>query len=465
MATRRPIVLVSGVQAELPNNDGIYAASITSNLLEVSSIVGATISGANILGNNANINSLVASSTTGTTANITNITGTTVFGTTVSGNTGSFTSLSGAAVLGNTIQAPLITGTTSISGASVLGSNARFNNVTGTTTVSGTSILGSSAVVSNITGTTTVSGAAILGAIGTFSNITGTTTVSGTSILGSSATISNITGITTVSGTSVLGNSSFFTSTSSASAFIPTGSSVPSNGIYLPATNTVGLASNGTNRLSFGTTDAVFNDTGDNFDLRVEGDTEANLIVVDASADAVGFGTATPAVRCDVAGLIRASTGILFGTDTAANNALDDYEEGTWTPSLAGTTTAGTYTLSGLEARYTKIGNLVTVAARFGFSSITDGTGAGLNLGGLPFNYPATGSTRACHNSITFVNLSSTTFTITGASMGAYVRAASSSAANTLAMYVTQTNGAELRIRPTDITINTVVYLNFSYSV
>ena len=29
---------------------------------------------------------------------------------------------------------------------------------------------------------------------------------------------------------------------------------------------------------------------------------------------------------------ITASTGILFGTDTAAANTLDDYEEGTWTP-------------------------------------------------------------------------------------------------------------------------------------
>ena len=28
----------------------------------------------------------------------------------------------------------------------------------------------------------------------------------------------------------------------------------------------------------------------------------------------------------------RANRGILFGTDTSAANALDDYEEGTWTP-------------------------------------------------------------------------------------------------------------------------------------
>jgi hypothetical protein len=38
---------------------------------------------------------------------------------------------------------------------------------------------------------------------------------------------------------------------------------------------------------------AVFNENGANVDFRVEGDTDANLLFVDASADAVGIGTAT----------------------------------------------------------------------------------------------------------------------------------------------------------------------------
>jgi hypothetical protein len=38
----------------------------------------------------------------------------------------------------------------------------------------------------------------------------------------------------------------------------------------------------------------VFNDAGANVDFRVEGDTEANLLFVDASADAVGIGTSSP---------------------------------------------------------------------------------------------------------------------------------------------------------------------------
>jgi hypothetical protein len=38
----------------------------------------------------------------------------------------------------------------------------------------------------------------------------------------------------------------------------------------------------------------VFNDAGADVDFRVEGDTNANLLFVDASADAIGIGTASP---------------------------------------------------------------------------------------------------------------------------------------------------------------------------
>jgi len=48
--------------------------------------------------------------------------------------------------------------------------------------------------------------------------------------------------------------------------------------------------------------------------------------------------------------------GFLFGTDTAAANALDDYEEGTWTPAFSYATNAVITTSSG---RYTKIGNMI----------------------------------------------------------------------------------------------------------
>jgi hypothetical protein len=52
---------------------------------------------------------------------------------------------------------------------------------------------------------------------------------------------------------------------------------------------------------------AVFNESGANVDFRVEGDTDANLLFVDASADAVGIGTSSPAQKLDVVGNIRAA--------------------------------------------------------------------------------------------------------------------------------------------------------------
>ena len=45
-------------------------------------------------------------------------------------------------------------------------------------------------------------------------------------------------------------------------------------------------------------------------------------------------------------------------------NTLDDYEEGTWTPALTGSTgSAGLYSLSTANGRYVKIGQLVYVSA------------------------------------------------------------------------------------------------------
>ena len=44
----------------------------------------------------------------------------------------------------------------------------------------------------------------------------------------------------------------------------------------------------------------IFNESGGNQDARFEGDTDVNLLFTDASADAVGIGTATPGAKLDV---------------------------------------------------------------------------------------------------------------------------------------------------------------------
>ena len=85
-------------------------------------------------------------------------------------------------------------------------------------------------------------------------------------------------------------------------------------------------------------------------------------------------------------GAVQLSAGIGFPATQVASsdaNTLDDYEEGTWTPAIEGTTTAGSGTYSNQVGRYTKIGNQVTIWARLSWSAHT-GTG-NMVISGFPF--------------------------------------------------------------------------------
>ena len=77
---------------------------------------------------------------------------------------------------------------------------------------------------------------------------------------------------------------------------------------------------------------------------------------------------------------ILSSGGITFNGDTAAANALDDYEEGTWTPGFSGQASV-TYTVQ--SGRYTKVGRYVYVQAVIGWSAFT--ASGNVSLAGLPY--------------------------------------------------------------------------------
>jgi hypothetical protein len=105
------------------------------------------------------------------------------------------------------------------------------------------------------------------------------------------------------------------------------------------------------------------------------------------STTADGSATPTERMRIDSTGLMTlAGPGIKFPATQVASadpNTLDDYEEGTWTPSVAGITTAGTATYGTRTGFYTKIGALVTFSLTLSWSG---GTGAGnIYIPGLPF--------------------------------------------------------------------------------
>jgi hypothetical protein len=98
----------------------------------------------------------------------------------------------------------------------------------------------------------------------------------------------------------------------------------------------------------------VFNEPGNNYDVRIEGDTDANLFVTDASTDRVGIGTNAPGSKLDVAGSLQVDsitndTGLAHGTYTPTRSAEANLD--------------ANVTMS--EAQYMRVGNTVTISGRF----------------------------------------------------------------------------------------------------
>ena len=92
---------------------------------------------------------------------------------------------------------------------------------------------------------------------------------------------------------------------------------------------------------------------------------------------------ATERMRIDSSGHAIIPAGVTLGTATgvyAAANTLDDYEEGTWTPTIS----SGTHTYTTQVGKYTKVGNLVTVKGEITISS-RGSSPAELGISGLPF--------------------------------------------------------------------------------
>jgi hypothetical protein len=79
---------------------------------------------------------------------------------------------------------------------------------------------------------------------------------------------------------------------------------------------------------------------------------------------------------------ILSTGGITFNGDTAQANALDDYEEGTFTVTFASGVTSPTYVIQ--DGSYVKIGKLVTFQIRIELSAGT-ANGSHIKIGGLPF--------------------------------------------------------------------------------
>ena len=126
-----------------------------------------------------------------------------------------------------------------------------------------------------------------------------------------------------------------------------------------------------------------FFDSGQNYDVSGLGQA---LVVVSASATNSNIQFATSAAG-STAPTIRATIdadGLKFGSDTAAANALDDYEEGTFTPSVAFGGASVGVTYFDRIGNYTKVGRQVTCTIYCALTSKGSSTG-NATLTGLPF--------------------------------------------------------------------------------
>jgi hypothetical protein len=212
-------------------------------------------------------------------------------------------------------------------------------------------------------------------------------------------------------------------------------------GMYFPAANQVALASNGTLALlvdgsqnitlGSGVTVNAFQGTspsngvfmgtvgGASFFLANQTSTNTNLYLSKASgySDASLVSTYVNGV---LLGGLRVSAGNtamnLYGVSgitfpatqiaSADANTLDDYEEGTWTPSVGGNT-SGSFSVTAQNGSYVKTGQMCVASFFISFTKST-ASGGGLTVGNLPFTASAVASAIYPELAILFDNLATT---------------------------------------------------------
>ena len=80
-----------------------------------------------------------------------------------------------------------------------------------------------------------------------------------------------------------------------------------------------------TEKMIIGTTNLVINEIGAVFNVRIEGDTDANLFYTDATNSRVGVGTASPSVKFEVNGAAKATSLNTAGTIQASAGAFSSF--------------------------------------------------------------------------------------------------------------------------------------------
>jgi hypothetical protein len=153
--------------------------------------------------------------------------------------------------------------------------------------------------------------------------------------------------------------------------------------------------------------------------------------------------------------LLSGTNGIQFNGATAAANALDDYEEGTWTPVITDGTNDATM-IAGNGGEYTKIGRQVTAHAYCRTSSLGSVSGI-VFVKGLPF---ASLNSLQSIGSVTFgyytgMNLAS------GQSVGGFI----GSNATRITLTLNDTAGGTSELQASEWSATGYVHLTITYFV
>lgn len=155
----------------------------------------------------------------------------------------------------------------------------------------------------------------------------------------------------------------------------------------------------------------------------------------------------------------RLNAGLTFPTTAVLStdaHTLDDYEEGTWSPVVAGSTGAGVYTAAvSFSATYQKVGNKVTVWCHFPVAAgAAEGGTGNVRISGLPFAISAnsyTGFGAASVNGVAF----------TGSQL--VVERITSTSTSTLFMYGLSNAGFRTEVPIAGVNANDVIDFEFSY--
>jgi hypothetical protein len=147
-------------------------------------------------------------------------------------------------------------------------------------------------------------------------------------------------------------------------------------------------------------------------------------------------------------------TGIAFPATQSASsdaNTLDDYEEGTFTPSF--TFSSGSVTYSTQTGAYTKIGRLVNCTIAFGLSGTSSPSGS-VGISGLPFTN-GTGQNFVSGASIGLIRNLANSYP----SLRAYV----DQSATTMSIATNATDAGGANLQGSDLTSSTLFYLTVTY--